>query len=406
MKKKLLIILASVIIISVVSTSIITVVLLQNANPLNSRIRSLMKEGDIPSLSAGIIIEDTLVWSKGYGNQPDGLDTVYMIGSVTKMFTATSIMQLYENNSLELDTDINNYIPFSIRNPNYPSTPITIRDLLTHRSSIGKYEYTIWDYDDTFLTWGNDNFGANYTLFDPHPTIGEFLNGSLNPAGPYYKSDHWESFEPGANWQYSNFGFLLLAYIVEELTSQSYATYLQDNVLDPLSMTSTGFNYTDFSGRNALPYEKADTQLVLGPLYNHYNVGGGALRSTVPDLAKFLIVHMNQGSYNNKEILQPQTVALMQTSQFSMFGNGLGGLSYLGYGLGWPIYTDGIIAHGGAVPGYLAQIAFKTTSNGTYGILFSLNLGSSLVHDSYLLDTFFPDMIDILFDEAARLNSQ
>jgi CubicO group peptidase (beta-lactamase class C family) len=395
-----------IIIAAVATTGIISAVIIFQPQPqetLDSRINTLMYQGNVPSLSAGIIVNDTLVWSKGYGDQPDGVDTVYMIGSITKIFTATAIMQLYDNGSLDLDTDINNYIPFSVRNPNHPSTPITIRDILTHRSGISGFDYPLWDYDEIFLTWANDTLGANLTIWNPRPTIGEFLNGTLNPLGAYYESDHWESFAPGTDWQYSNFAFLLLAYIVEEISNQPYSDYIHENILDPLEITSTGFNYTDYIGRNAIPHEQDDTQLIKGPIYNWNNIGGGGLRSTVPNLAKFLIAHMNQGSYNNTSILQPTTVNLMQTSQFSMSGTDLGGFIFSGYGLGWPLYTQQTIGHGGAVPGYFAQITFRKVSNGKIGILIMLNKGSSLVHDSQLLDVFFPAIIDLLFNEAARL---
>jgi CubicO group peptidase (beta-lactamase class C family) len=361
-----------------------------------------MSQGNIPSLAAGIVINDTLVWSNSYGDQPN-LDTVYMIGSVTKMFTATAIMQLYDNNTLDLDTDIDNYIPFSVRNPNYPSTPITIRDLLSHSSGISQVDKPLWDYDADFINWANNNIGWNLTAWDPRPTLGEFINGSLNITGPYYESGNWKNFLPGTDWQYSNLGFLLLAYIVEELTNKSYLEYLQEYVLDPLDMTSTGFNYTDFIGRNAIPYELVDGENFRGPIYNNYDLGGGGLRSTIADLANFLIVHMNDGNFNNTQILQPQSVNLMQTTQISLSGHDFGGYSFAGWGLGWPIYLYNFIGHGGACPGYLTQIAFKTVSNGKYGIIFSINRGASLVEDDFLVNAFLPTMNEILFDEAARL---
>jgi CubicO group peptidase (beta-lactamase class C family) len=393
-----------IIIVIVVTAGIISaVIIFLPQENLDSRIKDLLSQSEVPSLAAGIVIDDTLVWSKGYGDQPDGLDTVYMIGSVTKVFTATAIMQLYENNTLELDTDINTYIPFSVRNPNYPDTPITVRDILSHSSGISKIDIPLWDYDTDFINWANTNIGWNLTVWDPAPTLGEFLNGTLNPAGLYYKSDTWKNFAPGTRWQYSNLGFLLLTYIVEQLTNQSYVDFLLDQVLDPLNLTRTGFYYTNFQGRNAIPYEEGDTELIEGPIYNNYNFGGGGLRSSLPDLAKFLIAHMNGGSCNSKQILLPQTVDLMQTAQLNMVGNELGGFEYEGYGLGWPIYLDNKIGHGGACPGYLAQIAFKTVNDGKYGIVFLLNKGSSIASDDFLVNTFFPSMVNLLFDEAGRL---
>ena len=398
-------IILGVILIGIVAFASIGIVLfLDHPITLDSKIQQLMDDGDIPSFAAGIVINDTLVWSKGYGDQPS-LDTVYMIGSVTKIFTATAIMQLYDDGTLDLDADVNDYIPFSVRHPMYPSTPITPRLLLTHKSGIASdvSNQTLWDFDTVMITWANDNLGAGLPLWSSRPTLAEFLNGSLNPGGPYYSPENWVSQPGGPIRHYSNTGFLLLAYIVEQLTNTSYMEYLQENVLEPLDMTNTGFNYTDFVGRNAIPYAFRDGQNSVYPHYNQYNYGGGAVRTTVPDLANLLIAHMNQGHYDDSQILSPQTIDLMQTSQFSMSGVEFGGFTYVGQGLGWFLFTNNTIAHGGATPGFLAQIAFKTVSNGKYGILFMVNRGASLVEDNYLVNTFFPSMISTLFDEAARL---
>ncbi|MHA2088335.1 MAG: serine hydrolase domain-containing protein, partial [Promethearchaeota archaeon] len=193
------VILALIIVAATGTTGIISaVIIFQPQENLDSRIQNLMAQAEVPSLSAGIIINDTLVWSNGYGDQPDGLDTIYMIGSTTKMFTASVIMQLYENNTLDLDTDIDNYIPFSVRNPNFPGTPITIRDLLTHSSGISKVDKPLWDFESDFINWANNNIGWNLTVWDPRPKLGEFLNESLNPSGSYYKSGNWENFIPGS----------------------------------------------------------------------------------------------------------------------------------------------------------------------------------------------------------------
>ncbi len=329
-----------------------------------------------------------------------------MIASITKIFTATAIMQLYDNGTLDLDTDINNYIPFGVRNPNYPSDPITTRMLLTHTSGInhGVSDEILWDWDVDMINWQNIKMGWNFTPWDPRPTLGEFLNGSLNPSGAYYAPENWQS-RPGTRWGYSNTGFLLLSYLVEQLTNQSYAGYLQKNVFDPLDMTSTGFNYTDFTGRNAIPYELRNNTNDAYPIYNQHNLGAGALRSTVPDLANFLIAHMNQGSYNSTPILLPQTVDLMQTRHLYTWGTELCGFQRYGQGLGWPLFRGNIIGHSGAIHGFLAQIAFKTVNNGKYGIVFMVNRGVTLVEDDYLANTFFPSMIDLLLDEAARLFS-
>jgi hypothetical protein len=114
---------------------------------------------------------------------------------------------------------------------------------------------------------------------------------------------------------------------------------------------------------------------------------------------------MNQGSYNNAQILKPQTVDLMQTSQYAMFGQSPSGFTQIECGLGWALYEDQTIGHGGHTLGYLAEIMFQTESNSRYGIVLLLNRSVILVEDEYLAYTFFPTVINILFDEAVRLGS-
>ena len=102
----------------------------------------LMKFAHKPSVSACIIINDSVVWSKGYGlydienNKPATPDTLYLMASISKTVTATALMQLYEQELFDLDDDVNDYLPFSLRNPNFLDTSITFRMLLSHRSSL------------------------------------------------------------------------------------------------------------------------------------------------------------------------------------------------------------------------------------------------------------------------------
>lgn len=361
---------------------------------VDTKLQNLMDKGNVPSLAAGIVLNDTLVWSKGYGEQSD-LDTVYMVGSVSKVFMATAMMQLYDKGLVDLDADINDYIPFSVRNPSFPNTAITVRMLLTHSPGLATdvSNQTLWDLDADSLKWSNDYLGTNFTILDSRPLLGEFLDESLNPSGAYYSSDNWAS-QPGTKFEYSNAGFLLLGYIVEQITNQPLPEYVQQNILTPLDMQSTGYDYSDFAGRNAVPYDLKDNELFELPLYNSYNFGAAGLRSTVSDLSNFLIAHMNEGGYKGSHILQPETVYLMQTSQFTYFNQGLG----------WQLFP-GIIGHGGSVVGYRAFIGFKIVDNGKVGIVFMINRNELLGEDKYLVDTVFHAMANVLFNEATRLAS-
>lgn len=107
------------------------------------------------ALSVCIIKDNKTVWSKSYGYSHPHLfrkatnRTIYGVGSITKTITATAILQLYEKGLLDLNDDINTYLPFELRNPNFPDVPITIRSLLTHRSSNQDYYLMNPDGRDT-----------------------------------------------------------------------------------------------------------------------------------------------------------------------------------------------------------------------------------------------------------------
>lgn len=116
-------------------------------NPLNStvfdeKISLIMKIAGFPSLATCIIKDNQIVWSKGYGyydisnQKPATVDTVYILASITKTIVGTAIMQLYEKELFDLDDDVNVFLPFDLRNPNFLEDPITFRMLLSHTSSL------------------------------------------------------------------------------------------------------------------------------------------------------------------------------------------------------------------------------------------------------------------------------
>ena len=391
-------IIALILVISVVGAGIASfIIFLPSKKSFESKIRDLMVEYEIPSLAAGIAINNSLIWANGFGDQSD-LETVYMIGSITKTFTATTLLQLNESNLIYLDGDINDYLPFDIRHPDYSSTPITIHMLLTHTAGLARdfYYGITYYFDKQLIQWMNTFLGTNFTYWDPKPSLEEFLNGSINPSGLYYNPNNWVS-EPGTEFLYSNAGFELLGYLVEQVTNQSIVEYVQENILDPLNMTNSGYNYIDFTGKNAIPYERIYGSNFAIPFYNLSLNGAGSLRSTVPDLAKYMIAHMNQGEYNGFQLLTPEKIELMHKKHVLIPGS-----EPAGYGLGWFI-TDGIQGHDGATPGFLSSMYMKESEQGTFGIIVMFNRGSSLILDIELLTEFYPAILQLLLERAENL---
>ena len=403
-------IIALILVISVVGAGIASFIILNpSKKSYESKIRDLIAKYQIPSLAAGIIINDSLVWANGFGEQPD-LDTVYMIGSITKTFTATAILQLNESNLINLDNDVNNYLPFDVRNPNYQTIPITTRMLLTHTAGLPQNLFWSLEYyfDNDMIQWINENLdlGGNISILEPRPTLEEFLNGSLTPGGQYYDPYNWP-LRPGSQFLYSNVGFQLLSYLVEQVANQSLESYVQENIFEPLNMTNSGYNYIDFIDKNAIPYEWHNGENLAYPHYNINVTGAGSIRSTVPDKAKYIITYMNQGEINGTQLLSPDTIELMHSTQVSLTRTTTEGFELTGYGLGWFLYEGGFKGHGGATPGFSSNMFFNATNGyGAYGVILMFNRGSALTYDEVLINNFIPAINALFLKEAENLFQQ
>lgn len=396
---------------------------------IDQQLQTLLEEGGVPSFTVGMVVEDELVWAKSY-NGVAGTDTVYIIGSVSKPFIATAILQLYERGVVDLYADINEYLPFPIRHPRYPDEPISVRTLLTNRSGLAM---DVEDYirfqnpDEVISDYVSDVFGIDLPELnlDPHPSRGEFFEALLTPGGKYYSKEVWS--EAPGSYQYSNIGYGLLAYIIECVTEGSVEEYLQINILDPLEMKHSGAELAGLEAFHAHPYQRVQGDYVYVPyrdipvqrfcptnnvaclvknrtspggyllmpddinqyledgylrfpLYENL-VGNGGVRASVPDLAKFMIAHMNGGrAPNGFQLLQPKTVEMMHAIAVSVEGS-INLIPMRGYGLGWTIAKDGIEGHIGGASGYEAEMLSRETARGNYGIIFLRNWSWELVND-------------------------
>ncbi|NVM44966.1 MAG: serine hydrolase [Candidatus Lokiarchaeota archaeon] len=403
--KKLLILI--ILVPTIASAGIITffiVINLQNES-LESKIQSWMTNAQIPSLGACIVINDSVTWAQGFGDQPD-LNTVYMIGSITKSFTATAILQLYENGSLDLNDNIDDYLPFNVRHPDYPGWDVTIEMVLTHTAGLpGNLFWSLEYYlDNKTITWINENLEWDIIIWEDRPTLEQFLNESLNPIGEYYNDHNWQS-RPGSTFLYSNAGYQLLGYLVEEITNQSIMDYVQENIFDPLNMNRSSYYYEDFLSSNAIPYEWNNSLIEL-PLYNINVTGAGAIRSTIPDMAKYLTMFMNNGKCKGIQILKPESIGLMHSNHEPLTGTSTEGFDIEGYGYGWFLYGGGYKGHGGATPGFSSNMFFKNSSGHTVGVFVTFNRGSALLLDESLLNIYIPEINKILLEESELLFQQ
>lgn len=324
-----------------------------------------MKLGRIPSLSACIIKNDEVIWSKGYGfydieqKKHTSTNISYMIASISKTITATAIMQLYEQEKFDLDENINNYLPFNVSNPYYSDVNITFRMLLAHTSSLA-------DEPDYY-------HGIEYSK-DPDPMeewIKDYFyeNDELNPAA-------WREECPGERYHYNSIDYCLIGYIIEQITKKSFNEYCKENIFIPLNMSKTSFLLTEMDlDTLAKPYLLEDGTIFSKYYFplEHYSwrmYPGGNMMASADDLSHFLIAHMKGGIYNGVRILNESTVDLMQTIQTPNKDYGIH------YGLGFHIWRNifgkkTYVGHLGALYGFDTRMKFRVSDK--TGIIYYIN---------------------------------
>lgn len=356
----------------------------------------LMKLGHYNSLSACIIKNDEVVWADGYGyydleNEKKTTEhTINMICSITKTITGTALMQLYDQGLFDLDEDVNNYLPFSLRNPNFPDDPITFRMLLSHSSSLLEIR--------SYLNVSNLRVGDPPISGYPYPWLEEYLIS----GGTYYNPVIWnEEYRPGELNSYANINFDIIAYFVELFSNQPFHEYCQEHIFIPLGMINTSFCLNDFNLDDvAVPYiHSFGRRFIKLDYYSLLEYPAGGLYSSVLDLSHFLIAHMNGGVYNSVRILEEDTVDEMHKIQPP--GNKI--VAYFYYGLAWMSgeYPDGkgevFSGHGGDLYGIHTYMLYRPSDN--TAIIFFLNGGGLALKGFFTLQVLMPKVLFSIADE-------
>jgi len=356
-------------------------------------IELLMKFAHKPSISACIIKDKSIVWSKGYGlydiekNKQAKPDTLYLSASISKTVTATALMQLYEKGLFDLDEDVNNYLPFNLRNPNHPDIPITFRMLLSHRTSLA----------------GDNSYWVCISYVPGDPDIPDYpspwLEEYLTPDGCAYSSIVWSDKLPGETYAYANVGFAVIGYLIELLSGEKFDQYCKEHIFKPLEMYNTSFRLKDVNLSNlAIPYEYNKGVYIPHPHYNMYVMyPAGSLRTSIEDLSHFLITHMNDGVWNNQRILNDTTVELMHKDHYTPNNEKYG----LGWILGKNIFGKIEIGHSGGWPGVQTQIKYHPEDNTAVIVLTN---SMSPTYDISLLEALsFKLMFNSFFIKSSKL---
>jgi CubicO group peptidase (beta-lactamase class C family) len=314
-----------------------------NFDEIDDYILNEMQTKHIPGLSASIVIDEEVVWQNAYGyanikgNKQVVNETLFKIASVSKTLTATCLMQLYEQEYFGLFDPINDYLPFNVIHPLYPSTDITFHMLLTHSSGI------------------NDNWVYLFHFVGDSPISFQiFLEEYLVPGGLYYdETDNFCTWEPGTNWKYSNVGVALVGYLIEIISGMSFTTYSETFLFSPLDMNESGWYLSDLDESHiAMPYHWNGADYEPYGHIGWVDVPAGDLRTSSSQLINFLTMFINNGSFNSQEILNSATVSMMLSPQLPF---------NLNLGLIWWKNNIGgriVWGHGGSDYGARAQMHF------------------------------------------------
>ena len=290
---------------------------------LDALIPSQLRNRNIAGAVMSVVKDGQVLFQKGYGYAdveekkpvlPD--QTLFRPGSISKLFTATAVMQLVEQGKLDLDRDVNDYLDFPIPKT-YPE-PVTLRQLLTHT---GGFEETL---KNLFVAHENDIKPLRTYLVNEMPA---------------------RIFPPGKIPSYSNYGFTLAGYIVERVSDEKFERYIENHILKPLGMNNSTFD-------QPLPPQLAP-QMSKGYLSGSKKprdfewvqaAPAGALTTTAADMTRFMLAFLQDGAVDGVSILKPETVRQMETRQFEFHpmlpGLGITFMEYL-------IDPVRIIAHGG-----------------------------------------------------------
>ncbi len=275
---------------------------------LDAFIDTQRRGADIPGLAVALVEAGKVRFANAYGwadlarKRAATVDTVFPVASITKTLTAMGVMRLVEQGRLGLDEPVGPHLDFPVVNPRHPDTQITVRQLLTHTSSLSDARY----YAVDFRVSGHD---ASLPL-------AEMLKSYLVPGGKYYSADDcYAAGAPGSAWDYSNIGFALLGYLAERIGGgEDFRAQMRRDIFQPLGMTHSYWTLSQTPrGLAAQPYDEVDGKLVAIEADAFPDYPSGMIRSSVTDFARYLAACADGGAAYGARLLSKDGMARMLT---------------------------------------------------------------------------------------------
>lgn len=261
-----------------------------------------LRRFNVPGAVLSVVKDNHVLFEKGYGYSDidkktpvNPKTTVFRAASISKLFTATAVMQLKEKGKINLNENVNNYLKgFQIKD-NF-SKPVTLDNLLTHTGG----------FDERIIGESElDNYHQEKPLKDT-------LTARIRPIIR----------EPGEAIQYSNYGMAVAGYAVESVSGTTFDKYMEDNILKPLHMNDSSFVFDKKTLANlSQGYDYKNGVYKKVPMYGNTFLPAGGLKTTADDMSKFMIAHLNNGTYDNTSILSKASIEDIHKKHFPLDKN-------------------------------------------------------------------------------------
>jgi D-alanyl-D-alanine carboxypeptidase len=306
----------------------------------------------LPGVAIGVVADQELVWAKGFGhadvaNQvPMTPQTKFRMASHSKLFTATAIMQLRERGLLRLDDPVSKHLPwFAVTLAEEDDPPITIEELLTHSSGLPR------------------EAGSHWTTFE-FPTTEQLRKLMAERRAPY---------SPEVRWKYSNLAYSIAGMVIEAVSGQTWADYVQQHIYQPLGMSSSSVDKNVHGlavGYNRLAL---DNSRGTTPFIDARGMGAATgITSTVEDMARFVSAQFRKGKMGGRQILS--TGSLREMHRVRMLENNW----TQGNAIGFAVRRERdkvYVSHGGSYPGYQTNTLLQL--DGKVGVIVLTNADDS-----------------------------
>ena len=338
----------------------------QQAAKLDQYLQAMMKKSNIPGFSIAVVTKDSVIFMKGYGVSSDGQPatekTPYAIASLSKAFTALSVMQLVASQKIGLDAPAASYLPgLTLDDPRY--SKMTVNHLLHQTSGFN---------DEVFPEMS----------FSQEPSS---LNAAMARMQHVRLGD-----DPGKRYRYHNPNYQLLAKIIENVAQQPFPDYLKQHIFQPLGMENTTDVALTNLLRNTSHFQNGHIFAFGIPIQarepDWFVEGAAGVVSNVADMSTWLRLQLNHGRWDGTVLLDSTHLRAMHTAPKTSR-----------YGMGWFINEDKTISHNGILWTYSSEQMI--TANG-YGIVMLFNSGFNPFEDYH---TFIQGVADILNNKTPEI---